>query len=239
MSDPIEKGLVSVVIPVFNEERTLERLVERVERAPFRKEIIAVDDGSRDGSRAILARLGEAGRLRPVYAERNRGKGMACRLGFAAARGEVTVIQDADLEYDPEEIPQVVEPLLAGRADVCYGSRILGRRLGGNREKSSFSFYWGGRVVSLFTSLLYGVRMTDEPTCYKAFRTEKLRTLTLEGEGFELEPEMTAKFLRLRWRYVEVPISYHPRRHSEGKKINWRDGIKALWALLVWRFRPF
>jgi len=228
-------GLVSVVIPAFNEKDTLEVLVARVQDAPFAKEIVVVDDGSRDGTREIVERLAVGGGIQAVLADRNRGKGMAFRLGLERATGEVVVIQDADLEYDPRDIPRVVSPILSGTADVCYGSRIRGGNTG---RTSSFTFYWGGRLLSWWTTLLYGVHVTDEATGYKAFRTEALRAIPLEGEGFELEPELTAKVLRRGLRYCEVPISYTPRRFDAGKKITWRDGARALWALLAWRFRP-
>jgi glycosyltransferase involved in cell wall biosynthesis len=166
--------------------------------------------------------------------ERNQGKGAALRTGFAAATGDIVLVQDADLEYDPKDLPAVVAPILAGAADVCYGSRIRGGNTG---RTSSFAFYWGGRLLSWWTTLLYGVHVTDEATGYKAFRTDALRAIPLEGEGFELEPELTAKVLRRGLRYCEVPISYSPRPFDEGKKITWRDGLRALWALLAWRFR--
>lgn len=232
---PPEPGLVSIVIPAYNERGTLEEIVSRVEKVPLKKEIVLAEDGSTDGTREIVARLGKEGRVVALLAERNGGKGMAFRRGLAVARGEVVIIQDADLEYDPAEIPRVVAPILEGRADVCYGSRILG----GGERRSSFSFYWGGRLVSLVTTLLYGTLVTDEPTCYKAFRTALLREIPLEGTGFEFEPEVTAKVLRRGLRYAERPISYAPRTHDEGKKINWKDGVRAIWALLIWRVRPF
>jgi dolichol-phosphate mannosyltransferase len=227
-------GLVSVIIPAFNEKDTLEVLVARVQDVPFAKQIIIVDDGSRDGTREIVERLGAREGILAVLSDHNRGKGMAFRLGLERASGEVVVIQDADLEYDPKDIPRVVAPILSGAADVCYGSRIRG---GNDGRTSSFAFYWGGRLLSWWTTLLYGVHVTDEATGYKAFRTEALRAIPLEGEGFELEPELTAKVLRRGLRYCEVPISYDPRPFDAGKKITWRDGLRALWTLLAWRFR--
>jgi glycosyltransferase involved in cell wall biosynthesis len=234
-SSPLVRGLVSIVIPAYNEAGTIETLLGRVERVPIAKEILMVDDGSTDGTRDLIQRFSDAGRVVAIFGGRNQGKGMAFRLGVERARGEVVIIQDADLEYDPAEIPQVVEPVLAGRADFCYGSRTRGKSTG----RSSQAFYWGGRLVSWFTTALYATWITDEPTCYKAFRTDLLRTLPLEGRGFELEPELTAKALRRGFRYAEVPISYDPRKPTEGKKISWRDGLLAIWTLVVWRFRSF
>lgn len=232
-------GLVTVVIPAYNEAKTLEAIVARVEAIPSPKEILVAEDGSTDGTKEIAARLGREGRVVPLLAEKNGGKGMAFRRGLAAARGEVTIIQDADLEYDPEEIPRVVAPILEGRLDVCYGSRIRGAAERGETRRSSFAFYWGGRVVSLTATLLYLTYVTDEPTCYKAFRTASVRDIPLEGTGFEVEPEITAKVLRSGLRYGEVPISYHPRSHAEGKKIRWTDGVRAIATLVTWRVRGF
>lgn len=173
--------------------------------------------------------------LRALFHGKNHGKGAALGTGFTGITGDTLVIQDADLEYDPAEIPRVVGPILSGAADVCYGSRIRGK----NADRSSFSFYWGGRLLSWVTTLLYGVHVTDEAAGYKAFRTELLRQIPLRSESFDLEPEMTAKVFRRGLRYAEVPVSYHPRKISDGKKIKWGDGLRALWTLLVWRFSSF
>lgn len=234
-TDRVVPGLVSVIIPVFNERDTVETVLQALDQIHFSKEIILVDDGSTDGTGEVVGRAAARFNVTAIAMDRNYGKGMAFRRGLAEARGEVVIIQDADLEYDPSEIPTVVAPILGGQLDVCYGSRILGP----STTRSTRAFYWGGRLVSWVTSLLYGIRVTDEPTCYKAFRASILRKIPLEGCGFELEPEMTAKVLRLGLRYGEVGISYNPRKPDQGKKINWKDGLRALWTLVLWRFRSF
>lgn len=226
-------GLTTVLVPVLNEIATLEQMLIRLEQVPLPKQVIVADGGSTDGSRELIQCWADQGRLEAVLDEPLSGKGSAVRAGIRRARGEVFIIQDGDLEYDPEEIPQVVAPLLAGQADVCYGSRVRG-----NNPKHSVAFYCGGRLVSLATTVLFWSTVTDEPTCYKAFRTALLRRIPLLGHGFELEPEVTAKVLRLGLRYREVPVSYHPRTMAEGKKIRWTDGLEALWTLLYWRFAP-
>ncbi len=224
---------LSVVIPVYNERQTLEELLRRVHAVGVDKQVVIVDDGSTDGTRDLL-------RSRParpdetiVYHERNQGKGMALRTGFAHATGEVVLVQDADLEYDPRDYPALLAPFSDPQVQVVYGSRILGASPG----RSSFWFYWGGRFLSLLTSLLYGTHLTDEATCYKAFRRDLLLSIPLECTGFEFCPEITAKLLRRGIRIVEVPIHYYPRSHAEGKKITWRDGVIAIRMLLRYRFR--
>jgi glycosyltransferase involved in cell wall biosynthesis len=231
--------LLSILIPAYNEKETLESLVSKVMQVPLSKEIIIIDDGSDDGTTHIIEQLEQERKVRAIYSKKNQGKGMAIRLGIETAIGDVLIIQDADMEYDPMEIETVVRPILSNQTDVCYGSRILGRRQGLSEESSALRYYVGGRLVSLITSLLYGQIVTDEPTCYKAFKMSVLRKIPLDGTGFELEPELTAKVLRSGFRFHEVPITYHPRRPGQGKKLNWVDGLKAIATLLVWRFRPF
>ena len=235
------KPRLSIVIPVYNEEGTLAPLLDRVLAADvgIEREMIIVDDGSTDRSAAIIdgwcaRHAGEPGPAVVVQHQGNAGKGSAVRVGIARSSGSVVIVQDADLEYDPAEHGVCIEPILSGRTLVVYGSR---RRSLANRSHSSLAFHVGGILVTWWMNLLYGARLTDEPTCYKAFAGDLIRALPLEGDGFEWEPEVTAKLLRLGFRIEEVPISYHPRKTTEGKKINWRDGVLALWTAWRWRFR--
>jgi glycosyltransferase involved in cell wall biosynthesis len=229
--------LVSVIVPVYNEGATLEQALRGVEDLPFRSEIIAVDDGSQDDTPAVLARLQEEGLagLQVITHERNRGKGAAVRTGIDASRGGVVVIQDADLEYDPHDLPRVVNPVLEGYADVVYGSRLRG---GGEPQRAHlFWHYVGNRFLSLLTNVLYNTTISDMEVGYKAFRGDLIRSIPLTAEGFDFEPEVTAKLLRRgNVRLYEVPISYYGRTYEEGKKITWRDGFAAIFTLLRWRF---
>jgi glycosyltransferase involved in cell wall biosynthesis len=215
-------------MPVYNEAPTLREIVARVIAAPLDKEIVAVDDGSTDGSREILRELAAArpNVLRVVELPKNRGKGAAVRAGFAAARADVLVVQDADLEYDPADLPRLFAEMRPG-VDAVYGSRIKGRTPHGYA-----AFYVGGILVSLTASLLFRAHVSDEPTGYKMFRRALLDRLDLEGDGFEFCAEFTAQALRLGATIREVPIRYRARTLSEGKKITWRDGVTALWTLL-------
>ena len=222
---------LSVIIPAYNEIGTIEKILGRVAAVPLDKEIVVVDDGSTDGTRQLLAGLNLPG-LRVFFHEKNQGKGGAVVTGFAQAQGDILLIQDADLEYDPEDYPALVEPILSGRAQVVYGSRLLKK----DNPRGSWSFYLGGLVVTLATNLIYQTWLTDEPTCYKVFTRQVIQDLTIEGKGFDWEPEITAKILRKGIKIVEVPIAYHPRPLEEGKKIRPWDGLEALWTLLRWRF---
>ncbi len=221
---------LSVIMPVFNEVWTLTAIVERVLANPICHELIMVDDGSTDGSRDLLARMDDR-RIKCIYHDNNQGKGAAIRTGLKYVSGDVVIIQDADLEYDPSDYQQVVAPIANGDANVVYGSRISG-----DNPMSSAAFYWGGRVLSFITNCLYGSRITDEPTCYKAFRAEVLKKLDLKCTGFEFCPEVTAKVLKAGIDIVEVPITYAPRSTKQGKKIKLRDGIQAVWTLIRYRF---
>lgn len=220
---------LSVIVPAYNEAATLRSCVEAVySRNPGRDmEVIVVDDGSSDETPRIAAALTHEG-FRYLRHDRNQGKGAAVRTGLAAATGDMIIIQDADLEYDPAEFSAVIAPIEQGKADVCYGSRILKT----DNPRSTQTFYFGGRLVSWWTNLLYGSRLTDEPTCYKAFRAPLVKGLDLKCRGFEFCPEVTGKLLRRHIPIAEVPISYHPRSVTEGKKIRYSDGVQALWWLL-------
>jgi glycosyltransferase involved in cell wall biosynthesis len=227
LSDP----LLSVVMPAFNERGTIEEILRRVAAVPIRTQIIVVDDCSTDGTRDILTRLQPELGFTLLLQERNMGKGAALRRGFEAVRGDLVVIQDADLEYSPEEFPSLIELICQGRADVVYGSRFLGRH-----RVFLFTHYAGNRFLTLLTNVLYNTMLTDMETCYKVMRTEVLRSMTLRSNGFGIEPELTAKIFKRGYRVYEVPITYDGRGYDEGKKINWRDGVVALWVLLKYRF---
>ena len=226
----LQDPLLSVVMPVYNERQTVEEIIERVLCVPVRVELIVVDDCSTDGTRDILQRLQEQRRFKLLLQERNQGKGAALRRGFQEVSGEVVVIQDADLEYSPEEYPELIDLICSGRADVVYGSRFLGRH-----RVFMFTHYLGNRLLTGITNVLYNTMLTDMETCYKVMRTEVLRSMTLESDGFGIEPELTAKIFKRKYRVYEIPITYDGRGYEEGKKITWRDGVTALWILLKYR----
>jgi glycosyltransferase involved in cell wall biosynthesis len=223
--------LLSVVMPVYNERGTIEEITSRVLAVPLRVELIVVDDGSTDGSREILKELASRGGFKLLLQEANRGKGAAVRRGFAEARGDIIVIQDADLEYSPEEYPQLIDLIVRGRADAVYGSRFLGRH-----RAFLFTHYLGNRLLTFVTNVLYNTILTDMETCFKAIRADKVKQLTLRENRFGIEPEITAKLFKLGCRVYEVPITYEGRGYEEGKKISWKDGVEALWVLLKYRF---
>lgn len=227
--------LLSVVIPVYNEIATLEQVVERVLQVPLRKEVILVDDGSTDGSRDLLDRLAAAhpGLVRAFKHEVNRGKGAALKTGFQQAKGDVILIQDADLEYDPGDYPKLLRPIREAGADVVYGSRFL---VGDYARVHLFWHYMGNRFLTFLSNVFSGLNLTDMETCYKVFRREVVEKIDIKSRRFTVEPELTAKIARLRVRIFEVPISYAGRNYGEGKKITWRDGFAALWAIIKYRF---
>ena len=227
LTDP----LLSVVMPAFNEAATIEEIIRRVVAVPMRIQLIVVDDCSTDGTRDILARLAQELKLTLLLQDRNQGKGSALRRGFEAVAGDLVVIQDADLEYSPEEYPELISLICEGRADVVFGSRFLGRH-----RVFMFSHYLGNWFLTLLTNVLYNTMLTDMETCYKVMRVEVLRSMTLRSNAFDIEPELTAKIFKRGYRVYEVPITYDGRGYDEGKKISWVDGISALWALLKYRF---
>jgi len=223
---------LSVVIPVYNEMRTLPQLLERVNTVPLDKEIILVDDGSKDGSRDYLDTLREKPGYRIVFQPHNMGKGAALREGFRQATGDVVIVQDADLEYDPAEYPTLVQPILDGKADVVYGSRFAG----GPHRVLYFWHSVGNKCLTLISNMLTDINLTDMETCYKVFRREVIQSLPLESNRFGFEPEVTVKIARAGYRIFEVPISYNGRTYEEGKHIGLKDAFEALWVLLKYRF---
>jgi glycosyltransferase involved in cell wall biosynthesis len=220
---------LSVVIPVFNEVSTLEEVVARVRSVPIDKQVIIVDDASTDGTREKLECLRSLPDVDVLLHEKNQGKGAALRTGFRAAKGNVTIIQDADLEYDPSEYPKLLAPILDGRADVVYGSRFVGG------EIHRVLYFWhsvGNRVLTLLSNALTDLNLTDMETCYKVFRTDIVQSIDIEESRFGFEPEITAKLARRRLRIYEVGVSYSGRTYAEGKKIGWRDGVRAIWCIV-------
>ncbi len=229
---------LSIVIPVYNEHATLEELVSRVlaRDVGMAREVLLVDDGSTDGTRSLYPRILQrwpTEDIRVQLQERNQGKGAALREGFARATGDIVLIQDADLEYDPQDYPKLLAPILDGKANVVYGSRFVGS------QAKRVLFFWhmvGNRLLTLLSNALTNLNLTDMETCYKVFRSDVIRSFQIRSNGFTVEPELTAKVARGRWRIYEVGISYAGRDYSEGKKITWVDGLRALWAIFRFRF---
>jgi glycosyltransferase involved in cell wall biosynthesis len=226
----LKDPLLSVVMPVYNERTTVDEIIRRVLAVPLRIELIVVDDGSKDGTTVILDALQKELKFTLLH-QQNAGKGAALRRGFAAVTGDIVVIQDADLEYSPEEFPQLIDLICQGKADVVYGSRFLGRH-----RAFMFAHYMGNKFVTFATNVLYNTMLTDMETCYKAMRIDVVRSMTLKSNGFGIEPEITAKVFKRGYRVYEVPITYAGRGYQEGKKITWRAGFTALWVLLKYRF---
>jgi glycosyltransferase involved in cell wall biosynthesis len=227
---------LSIVVPVYNEKRTINQVLERIEASPYEKEIIIVDDCSTDGTREILRSLDSSSRIpsaRFFYQPVNQGKGAALRAGIAAATGDVVIVQDADLEYDPGDYGTLIHPINAGLADVVYGSRFLS----GPHRVLLFWHSLGNRLLTLLSNMFTDLNLTDMETGYKAFRRELFSKITIEENRFGFEPEMTAKIAKLRCRIYEVPISYFGRDYSEGKKITWKDGIAALYFIVKYNLR--
>jgi len=223
---------LSVVIPVYNEKRTLSELIRRVEAVKLEKEIIIVDDASTDGTRDLLKKYEEQEGFKVIYQSKNAGKGSALRAGFDKVEGEIIIVQDADLEYNPKEYPLLVEPILDGRADVVYGSRFLG----GTHRVFFFWHYVGNKVLTTLSNMCTNLCLTDMETGYKVFRRTVRDSFILKCNRFGFEPEFTSKVARHAFRIYEVPISYSGGGYEEGKKINWKDGVAALWFIFRFRF---
>jgi glycosyltransferase involved in cell wall biosynthesis len=223
---------LSVIIPCYNERATIEQVLAAVKAVNLAHEIIVVDDGSTDGTRDVLAHLPPDPQVRIIYHDRNQGKGAAVRTGFAAAKGDVFLIQDADLEYDPRDYPALLKPIQEKRAKVVYGSRFLG----GPRKTMFFWNMVANKLLTLLTNVLYNTILSDMETCYKVFCAEVVQGIRLRSRRFEFEPEITAKVLKRGYRIYEVPISYNGREWHEGKKIKWTDAPIAAWTLLRYRF---
>lgn len=219
--------LLSVIIPAYNEINFIDEILRKVKETPYEKEIIVVDDCSTDGTREHLMNLGDAN-ITVLFQEVNQGKGAALRRGIAAATGDIILIQDADLEYDPKEYPVLLGPILEDKADVVYGSRFLG----GPHRVLYFWHFVGNSMVTLLSNMFTNLNLTDMETCYKVFKKEVIKNITIESKRFGVEPEITAKVARGKWRIFEVPISYYGRTYEEGKKITWRDGIKAFFTIV-------
>jgi glycosyltransferase involved in cell wall biosynthesis len=225
---------LTIVMPVYNERATIREIVERVRAVPLdgiEKELVLVDDCSRDGTREVLGDLESQGAV-VIYHERNRGKGAALRTGFARATGDVVLIQDADLEYNPQDYPALLKPILDGHADVVYGSRFLS----GPHRVHLFWHQVGNSFLTLMSNMMSNLNLTDMETCYKVFRREVLDGMKLKSDRFGFEPEVTQKVARGGWRVYEVPISYHGRDYAEGKKIGWKDGVSAIYTIIKYRF---
>ena len=228
---PVEQIVLSVLIPVYNERDTIEVILTQVESVPVRKEIVCVDDGSTDGTRGVLERLEAEGRIHQlIFQPQNRGKGAAIRTALAASTGDVVIIQDADLEYDPADWPALLAPIVDGKADAVFGSRFLS----GPHRVLYFWHSVGNKVLTTFSNMLTNLNLTDMETCYKAMRGELARSLVgrLTSDRFGFEPELTARLAQAQARIYEVPISYSGRTYAEGKKIGWKDGVAAFWHIL-------
>jgi glycosyltransferase involved in cell wall biosynthesis len=228
---------LSVIIPVYNESRTIREIIQRVQAVGLADEIVVVDDGSTDGTRQVLSELGSAGQplrfsLRVILHEKNQGKGAAVYTGIQNASGDVILVQDADLEYDPRDIPALLKPLQEGIADVVYGSRFLG----GPRRPTMFWHMVANQLLTLMTNILYDTILTDMETGYKLFRRQVVANIKIRSRRFDFEPEFTAKVLKMKARIFEVPITFNPRDYDEGKKIGLKDAFIAVWTLLKYRF---
>ncbi|MFQ5456439.1 MAG: glycosyltransferase family 2 protein [Nitrospirota bacterium] len=229
------KNKLSIIIPVFNEANTINEIIKRVQDVDIKditKEIIIIDDFSTDGTREILNDYNNTSNIKVLFHNYNKGKGYAIRTGLSEATGSIIIIQDADLEYDPNDYPELLQPIIEEKAEIVYGSRILGK----NNSKSYLRYYLGGRFLTLLINFLYNADLTDVPTCYKVFKSNIIKEIKLDCKRFEFCIEITAKLLKRGYRIYEVPISYYPRSIEEGKKIRWKDGLTAIYYIFFYRF---
>lgn len=228
----MKQEYLSVVMPVYNEKDTVLKIAGKVLKLDILKELIIVDDGSTDGTKELLEKAELGSRVKKIFHEKNLGKGAALRTGFKETSGEIITVQDADLEYNPEEFKELTAPITNGFADVVYGSRLWG-----GKPQRAYMFWHlvGNRFLTFITDLLYNTTLTDMETCYKAFKADVIKGVDIKSNDFSIEPEITAKILKKKLRVYEIPISYYGRTYEEGKKINWKHGFAALWALLKYR----
>lgn len=224
----IKNLILSIIIPVYNEKETINDIIDAVVATPYRKEIIIVDDCSTDGTRNILTKIKKDG-LKVYLHDKNQGKGAALQTGFSHATGDIILIQDADLEYDPQDYSTLINPILEGKADVVYGSRFAGH---GAHRVLYFWHYMGNRFLTFLSNLFTNLNLTDMEVCYKAFTREAIAGVKIKEKRFGFEPEITAKMARKKLRIYEVPISYYGRTYEEGKKVTWKDGLRAMWCII-------
>jgi len=226
---------LSVIMPVYNERNTVREIISKVKKVAIRKEILIVDDNSTDGTREILweiAQNNDENDIKIIFHKNNLGKGSCIRTALKYATGDIVIIQDGDLEYDPNDYYKLIQPIMEDKAKIVYGSRNLNK----DNKRSYIYFFWGGKFLSWLTNFLYHTDITDEATCYKVFRKEVLENIHLKCKGFEFCPEVTAKVSKHGYKIIELPISYYPRLMKEGKKIRWKDGLFAIWTLIKYRF---
>lgn len=224
---------LSIIIPAYNEEATIQTILKKIEEVNIKKEIIIVDDGSKDKTRSILKKkYSKIPNYKIIFHEKNKGKGMAIRTGLKSATGDIIIIQDADLEYDPKDYPALIQPIIDGKTEVVYGSRFLNKE---NKYRISMNLI-ATKLLSFMSNVLYNAKITDEPTCYKVFTKKAINSVNLKCKRFEFCPEITAKIRKNRYKIVEVPIKYYPRTVEEGKHIRWTDGVEAIWTLIKYRF---
>jgi len=224
---------ISVIVPVYNERNSIAEIIKRIGAVALEKQVIVVDDGSSDGTREVLSRLGQDNNIKVLFHDKNRGKGAALRTGISQATGDIIITQDADLEYDPSEYPELIKPILMGNADVVYGSRLRG---GKPQRVYLFWHKLGNDFLTLITNILFNTTISDMETGYKVFRREVFEKVKIRSSGFAVEPEITAKIFKNKFRVYEIPISYYGRTYQEGKKITWKHGFEAIFALFWFKF---